>query len=179
MLGSMEKRCFAAMLLGTFISLAGYAYAEQPYTRIAEMMCDNVKVKVTTECYQDDPPDMPLCSKQYFEFADRNTGESIVKPASGITSDDYYLASRLQCMRGKTQSYLMVMYYNGGNCDKCEWAEIRDLTGKKVATDWPKTKKSMKQFDNAWDRFGLGNPQPGGLVPGSQFMSIPRHRTDK
>ena len=173
-------------LLGLIVSLADPSYAEESYTKTAEMVCGDTKVTVVTQCY-DDSHVLPSCSKQEFQFV-KSGGAIITKAAAGKLEDDVdvspprkgldALASQAQCVRGKSQSYLVVMYYNGGNCEKCEWAEILDLKGEKVSTDWPKTKKSLENFDKAWKRLGLSESKPGGLVPDSQYMKIPLRRKD-
>jgi hypothetical protein len=114
-------------VLMLIIVLSGIALAEESYNKNAEMICADTKVRVITECY-DDSNILPACSKQEFEFMKNVEGTTIKKAASGKLEDDFdvnppkkaldALASRLQCVRGKAQSYLIVMYYNGGNCEK-------------------------------------------------------------
>ena len=177
-------RSATVCLLCMIVLFARVACAEGSYTKTAEMICGDTKIKVITECF-DDSLIPPSCTKQRFELTDQQTKKTVAKSASGKLVDSDLtgpslgaLATRIQCVAGKTQPYLIVWYYTGGNCEQCEWQEILDLMGKRLGSNQTKTKNSLAEFDATWTRLGLGSPRSGGNVPGSQHMEIPLRRKD-
>ncbi len=174
LIGTIAGSITALMLQVIFLS--GIAEAEELYTKSAEMICADTKVRVVTECYDDTDYTPPLCSKQQFQFTDNNTNKTITTPSAGRFSEEFNeLATSWACIKGRSQYYLLVRYNNGGNCSDCEWFEIVDLHGKKLASDRGKTSgNANKHFKNIYKKIGL--PQSW---PRSSFVRIPLARKDR
>jgi hypothetical protein len=149
------------------------AYAQQPYTKKVELICDNAKVELITNCNDDTIPSFPECTEQFFVFTDLKTGESITKRASGsikLVKDATgrpirkcldALATSWACVKGETQLYLLVGYYTGGNCNECEWFEIYEPNGKSLSESRGKNIKEYKEeFKRTYNHFGLPKTWP-------------------
>lgn len=182
-----KRRNILAIILFSVILLVGItAYAQEPYSTSSELICDNIKVQVITKSIKDPKIDYinPNCTEQHFIFIDQETGKAITKSASGKLVDVIgakgriigrwldSLATELYCVKGKTESYLIFWYNTGGNCDECEWQELLDLKGKRLASTRHKTKRNMNAFSNIWKQLGIPDMQPGGKVPGSSHIDI-------
>jgi len=158
---------FIVVVLYTFT-----AHAEQSYTKNAEMMCGDTKVNIITECY-DDSAILPHCTKQDIEFKPKDINKNITQATIG-KEGDYFLATSWACVKGKSQAYLLINYNTGGNCEDCEWTELFDLHGKKMANNRGKTTgKANKHFEKIYKQIGL--PQSW---PRSSFDHIPIKRKD-
>ena len=64
-----------------------------------------------------------------------------------------FLAGSWGCAAGKSQEYLLVNFFNGGNCEQCERFEIVDLKGQRLTPDG-------KNFSRKYERLGLPKPFP-------------------
>lgn len=165
---------FVVLLVSiTILSIQAGAYAQQPYTKKAEMICGNAKVQLVTNCIDDTISAFPECTEQFFVFTDLKTGESISKSVSGrikqvknatgkpIRECLDALATSWACVKGKARLHLIVGYYTGGNCDDCEWFEIYELNGKSLTDSRGKNIKQYKQeFERTYDHLGLPKTWP-------------------
>ncbi len=165
------------MFLMVALSVVAYiVHAEQPYTTESELVCGSTKVQVITRCTDDSHPIVPDCVEQKFLFRDLTTGRTFSVPASGqlvtvkgandrpIGRSLDALATSWRCIKGKSQPYLIIWYNSGGNCEECEWQEILDLTGKRLASTLPKTTQNQKAFNGLWSKLGLPNIGPGDFL---------------
>lgn len=134
-----------------FLLFYNKAYAiehSDSYSTTAKITCNSTEITATTTCISGDLAGYPVCQTQEFGFH-RENGKSItikaegllIKPESQEAEMLDYLASAWTCATGMNGIYLIVNYYNGGNCSECEFYEIYDLNGTKL------TKKRRKSFD--------------------------------
>jgi len=134
-----------------------------------ELICENVKVKITTKCTGESNPIVPDCIEQYLLFIDQTTNKTVrrdtsgklmsVRDARGKSIGRYLdaLATGWVCKKGISKPYLIVWYNTGGNCDECEWQEIFDLNGTVLASTLRKTKQSLKKYDGILLKLGLSS----------------------
>jgi len=144
--------------------------AGDPYVKTTEIKCKDVKVQIKTECLDDTNKAFPNCISQNISFIDYKTGKSITIPSSGKLTKNSYdpirildtLVSKLACVEGGNAIYLLIGYYNGGNCEECEWYEILDLSGKNLASSRKikGLKGKYENFNEAYKKFGLPEPWP-------------------
>jgi hypothetical protein len=128
-----------------------------------EYLCDDTKVTIISDCDRDElPPYFPSCNKQSIMFS--RQGKDITVKASGkLTSVrdgkgrvigkwlDAVISS-VACVQGKNKHYLLLSYYTGGNCEQCEWYDIYDLNGSRLAggssrNDKRKTNATYKKLE--------------------------------
>jgi hypothetical protein len=152
-----------------FLFLATAARGEGLYTRTDELSCGNTVVHAFSTCYVD-PEHADDCAEQHFLFVKKTSGAFTRVRASGepvatTNSKDkrgiwlYGLAWRWACLKGKAGNYVVIDYSAGGNCDTCEWREIFDLTGRRLATS-RKSEAGATRFDKEWDSLGLARHSP-------------------
>lgn len=184
---SKKRNVIVYLLFAVYLLASITVYAQQNYTTSAELFCDNVKVQVVTKCVDDSYLSFPFCVEQRFIFTDQKTNKTYNISASGkiVAQVDSrnrkigevldYLAVSMASVKGKTKSYLLVRYYNGGNCGECEWYEIYDLNGSRLATSRGKvTGIKYKNFENVYKQIGLPEQWPRLL-----FIDIPLSRKNK
>lgn len=147
-----------------------YSYAGATYEKLTEINCSNTIVQVSTRCLDNDQGSFPFCVKQELVFNNVTDAKTIRQPASGILVKNNYrsidaldaLISKIACVKGREKSYLLIQYYNGGNCDECEWNEIFDLAGNKLSTS--KKVKGLNNddivFEKTYEELGLPKPWP-------------------
>lgn len=145
------------------------AQGSEPYARRSELRCADVTVILATHCLDDSFRAYPTCQKQEFEFHNQTTGvikriegsgKSAVEAKSRIESLDG-LGGSWTCERGKDSSLLVVGYFNGGNCEQCEWYEIYSLDGKRLT---PNARNDGRSFSKTADKLGLPNNWRSRLV---------------
>jgi hypothetical protein len=158
----------SCLTLGLILTLG----SRLSYAGITDMYCGGMKIQAVTRCVGESSPAIPDCAEQTFSFVDDATGKKVSSPAAGqlvavknakgelIGKYLDALATGWVCARGRTQSYLIVWYNTGGNCPECEWQEILDLNGKKIASTLPKTKKNLKSYKGRWVDLGLPSLAP-------------------
>lgn len=133
----------------------------QSYVKTSEILCGSTKVTITTSCSDDSYKPYPTCQKQVFQFelqslktkkAVVSPQVSLAKPIGAKESSLDGLASSWACAEGKDQSYVVITFYNGGNCDECEWVEAYDLSGTLLT---PSSRKNHKEFQELVNRANL------------------------
>lgn len=165
----------AIELITVLLILSGFvplSWGAEPAFQTAtdELSCGEVKVKVVTTCTDERSP-QPDCIRQHFVFSNQETGASVKVQGSGrlvkgdppenFASLDA-LAVHWACVKGKAGPYVLIDYSTGGRCDSCQWHELFDLKGKRLATSQvvdpygPDTR-----FTKKWDSLGLPEPWPG------------------
>jgi hypothetical protein len=172
-LGQVLRRFYPVIGTFTIVVLMHTSLdAQQPYSRTSQLLCDGVKIQVVTQCLDDSNLATPDCTMQTFSFLDKSGERTVSKPASGksVTVKDAKgksvgryldaLATDWLCLKGRVQSYLVVWYSTGGNCDECEWQEVLDLKGKRLASTLPKTRNNLMSYDAVWREAGLPNVSP-------------------
>jgi hypothetical protein len=177
--------CTLLLFLTLPLIVSGVACGEGFYTRTDELSCGNTKVRAFTTCAGNSDP-RGSCTEQHFVFSDETTGAFVKVPASGETAAGanfegrmgvwlYGVAWQWACLKGKTGAYVVMTYANGGNCDTCEWVEIFDLKGRRLATDGgPKTNANIARFNKTWGSLGLPR-----LWPEKAFANIKLRKNDR
>jgi hypothetical protein len=167
-----QRRAVAVIFFIAALFAETIAYSKEPYLRKNDLTCGNAKIQIITRCTGESNSIIPDCVEQNFWFTDQTTEKTIfknasgkrvtVKDAKGKTIGQYLdaLATGWICAKGKSQLYLIVWYNTGGNCDECEWQEILDLNGKKIATTLPKTRQNIESYDDIWLKLGLPSISP-------------------
>jgi hypothetical protein len=177
--GAWALAFFSILLLFMSTAVSG----EGLYTRKDELQCGDVLVQAFTTCTQEPVALLPDCTEQHFIFSNQRTGTSVRIKASGEKAEEQIgtmkilsgLAGDWACIQGKAGLYVILNYWTGGNCGPCEWSEVFDLKGRRLATDrGAKTEANNGRFKKKWDALGL--PQPW---PRNSFTSIKVLKTDK
>src|SRR5260370_30423720 len=81
----------------------------------------------------------PSCTKQVISFvSDTNSiGREVLLVPSKNEKRQYldFLAGSWACAKGRDTSFLLVRFYNGGNCQQCERIEGFGLHGKRLTVE--------------------------------------------
>jgi hypothetical protein len=153
------------------------------YVAEDQMLCENMLVEAYTTCTEESRAvGLSECTDQFFIFNNPEIGGS--SKVSGSGELRYRLGAHGRpmgrwldslawswaCLKGSRASFIVVAYSNGGNCSGCEWWEIFDLTGKKLAgSKVPPSRgdEALREADNAFDKeydlLGLPRPWPRAL----------------
>jgi len=162
------------LLFGSIVS------ASDLYTAQDRLVCKNTEVRAFTTCTSDSTVAMDAeCTEQHFLFADRDGKVLARVPGSARLSqrlrDDGKdmgtwldaLARDWACLKGRNSPFVVITYWNGGNCSRCDWDEIFDLKGHRLATSevppWVNEKEEErigKAFYKKYDALGLPMPWP-------------------
>lgn len=172
---NLKLLCYVGINILIVFSTLTIAYsANDIYEKKAQLICNDSKINVVTIC-SDDTYSFPFCTEQTFTFINQITMDRTTIPASGKPYDEIDihgnkigrwldgLATSWQCVKGKSQSYILIGYNNGGNCDECEWVELMDLNGKNIATT--KGKKNKKTFDKKMKSIGIISTSTDADIP--------------
>jgi hypothetical protein len=139
--------------------------ADKTYETKADFICGDAEAIIVTKYHKFTPKGPSQCEGQKLKLKDMKTGKSIITSSSGMPFDkvlDNTCADNYQCVKGKKQHYLVLVYSTGGNCVECEWQGILDLKGNRIAID--RNKKQKTQFANKWKTLGFpGSPELGGI----------------
>jgi hypothetical protein len=75
------------------------------------------------------------------------------------------------CVRGKGNSYVIILYTTGGNCSGCEWAEIYDLDGNMIVSNkgYPIEEKN-NEFKGIYEKLELPNQWPRSSFSNIQYL---------
>ena len=155
--------------------------ARDLFTAEDKLVCENTEVRVFTTCPSDSKNVLDSdCIEQYFLFVDMNKKTTRKVRASGRLERIYEdvpgremekslesLALDWACLRGRDGSYVLIGYSNGGNCVRCEWDEIFDLKGHRLASSEVRPSAKNKEeerileaFDKKYEALGLPLPWP-------------------
>jgi hypothetical protein len=140
------------------------------YAKKSQLTCKDVNVVLTTNCVSENGRNVPDCQKQQFSFGNLKTGQIRIVEASGklmirdaatakATIDG--LASSWACIKGHADSYVVVGYYNGGNCEQCEWYEIYSKEGQALT---PNARTDKISFTKAAEQLGLNENWSKNLI---------------
>lgn len=173
---STAKTSIAVVLLSFGLLCTGLAQGGQSYSKTAELLCNEIKISVKTSCSDDSSPVYPKCQSQTFAFINAKTSKVVPQRSEQATTVNVSgvkvidgLAESWACLKGKYRTYLVARYYNGGNCDECEWVEIYDLAGKHLT---PNSRKDHSVFDARLVELGLSEDWKKSLI------RIPLRRTE-
>ena len=131
---------------GTLLLFASICYASDLATVEDRLVCGSTEVRVFTTCGSNPKADLfGECTEQHFLFADRGgkvlTGHTIRTTQSEVRDDGKDMGTWLDalavawaCLRGRDSSFVVISYSNRGNCSRCEWYEVFDLKGHRLAT---------------------------------------------
>jgi hypothetical protein len=176
---SMMKTCFLSLL--AMLLLGSVASARDPVMVEDRLVCEDTEVWVFTTCTFD--PTLPVaspCIEQHFLFANENEKMPRRIPASGRLREVYgahgvkmgkqldALAKDWACLKGHdNESFVVIGCSTGGNCPRCEWYDIFDLRGRRLASskipEWAGKKEERRindAFDRKYDALGLPVPWP-------------------
>jgi hypothetical protein len=131
------------------LSLSSVVSARDLYTAEDRMVCGDTEVRASTTCTSDsDGLVISDCLEQHFVFSNLTEKVSRKISASCRLRERYgnhgkkmgkwldIPAFDWACLKGRDgSSYILIGYFNGGICDRCEWDEIFDLHGNRLATD--------------------------------------------
>jgi hypothetical protein len=182
----------------TLLLFASVVYASDLATVEERLLCGNTEVRVFSTCGSDPKADLfGECTEQHFLFADRDGKVLARVPGSARLSqrlrDDGKdmgtwldaLAVAWACLRGRDSSFVVITYSNGGNCTRCEWYEIFDLKGHRLATSevppWVNEKEEErigKAFYKKYDALGLPTPWPDSSFQWFRVFEHPYPYTD-
>ena len=135
--------------------------------------CGDVPFRIVTSCYEGSRGLFGGCASQ--RLVTSRSSWDMAGPAfeSAGRLVMGQLASEFKCMPvGETQLsadtvFLLVRYYNGGNCSRCEWDELREvITGDVVAS----SQYSPKALAAALKEFRI-NPKRAKVVPIKRYAN--------
>jgi hypothetical protein len=146
------------------------SYAQETYVKSTEIKCEDIFVKIKTECLSDSMRSFHFCISQEILLISANDARSIRIPVSGILTKTNFaplpilnaLVSEIACVKGYKKSYLIIGYYTGGNCAECEWDEIFDLDGNKLVSS-KGIRGSYEKFNKTCEELGLPKKWPSSL----------------
>lgn len=141
----------------------------QYYIKESNLSCGSVDIRIVTKCFESQNNLFPACFEQNVSFIDNKNDvilSTIERPGEVALAE---LAMSWACVTGKNEQFLLIGYYNGGNCEDCEWYELFDLSGHKLASS------NNKLRDNGSDSFEhvhkkLRLPK---IWPRESFVKIP------
>ncbi len=156
------------------------SYAQGTYVKSTEIKCENINVQIKTQCLSDSKGPFPFCISQEILLTRATDARIIRIPTSAkLTKTDFEplptldaLVSEIACVKGYKKSYLLIGYYTGGNCDECEWYEIFDLDGNKLASSEKikGQKGSDEKFKKTYEELGLPKKWPRSLFVDVNLM---------
>lgn len=125
-----------------FIVFSNACASDRSQIMTTNIICDSTEITAVTSCTSDKLAGYPTCQSQEFIFHEKS-GKStsikseglLIKPEDLKVEMLDYIASDWACESGLKSKYLVVRYYNGGNCSECEFHMIYDLNGKKFTKD--------------------------------------------
>lgn len=151
--------------------------AEKNTEHSTEFICGNAVVKVLTRCvYCEDLPPYCVSDKQYIVLKNILSGREQILLSSSPTyaGEEYtfldkekvkgkrilqYLIVEINCYKSKTDNkyYIELSYFNGGNCEQCEYYELYNDEGKLILTDREKVfyKPTSSQFNKILKKYAL------------------------
>jgi hypothetical protein len=179
-----DARAYVRSVLAiTLLRFATVCYAGDLATVEERLVCGNTEVRVFTTCGSKPEADFFMeCTEQHFLFADRDGKVLARVRGSGqlrqrLRDDGKDMGTWLNglavdwaCLRGRNSSVVLISYSSRGNCSGCEWDEILDLKGHRLASSEvpPRVKEKEeerigKAFDKTYDALGLPMPWPYSL----------------
>ena len=150
-------------------------------TAVDELECGGTKVVAETTCTADSKPTFKTCTKQTISFKDMKKGGEIIKKIhnENLGGADERVGKNIDafiwrwaCVRGKDRSYLVLEFATGGSCAGCEWDEIYQIDGKKVASKKSKNRtqeaiqEAVEKFQRTYRALGIEK------LPRSLFQRI-------
>jgi hypothetical protein len=119
------------------------------------------KAKMTLRCAND----RDYCSHTTLIFYKANGRSMILKKPRGIDTDNP--AGGLACVKAKDGTPYFIVQYGGGCASLCEWNHFYTTQGKILTHSYPaiigyadKAVPNNKEFDELYDKFGIGKPFP-------------------
>lgn len=112
------------------------------YSVTDELVCRDVRIKAITECAEAlDTPSGACINQKIFLVSKENKGKlvkDLIDDKSNIDNEVLNgKAISWGCVKDKeNRKYIAISYGTGGHCSFCEWAEIYDLQGKLLITDY-------------------------------------------
>ena len=167
------RRLLARVLLATSVLLVfswNASYAQDSAYK-STLFCETTEITIATTCLTDSRPRFPNCQNQRIAFKDIRTGRIKIVNGSGELVVDKFrtggmtldgLAGGWACVKGTTKSYLVLEYFNGGNCDECEWYEIFAADGRKMTKN---ERQDSGVVDVVAKRLGFSKGWPKQLKP--------------
>ncbi|SHK49783.1 hypothetical protein [Thermocrinis minervae] len=180
----MRRVCeVLAFIILLFLNFLNPLYAEtiesvgENTEHLTEFICGNAIVKVLTHCvYCEDLPPFCVSDKQYIVLKNILSDRKQILLSSSPTyaGEKYaflnkekvkgkrilqYLIVEVSCYKAKTDNkyYIELSYYNGGNCEQCEYFELYNDEGKLILTDREKIfyKPKSFQFNKILKKYAL------------------------
>lgn len=148
--------------------------ANKNYIKESYLSCNQITIHVKTKCLDNDDNLFPSCLEQKIFFVDKNTNGAFskIEKNSNIALDE--LAMSWACINGEKEQFLIIGYYNGGNCENCEWYEIFNLSGQKLASSKDKLRNGKPDFfEKTYKKLGLPKHWPR-----ESFVNIPLFKND-
>lgn len=157
-----------------------HANSVELVTAVDELECGGGKVIAETTCTADSKRTFKTCTKQSISFEDMKSGGKVVKKIynKNTAFDEQFgkhinaFIWRWACTRGKDRSYLVLEFATGGSCAGCEWDEIYQIDGKKVASKKSKNRtqeaiqEAVEKFQRTYRALGIEK------LPRSLFQRI-------
>jgi len=144
---------FSMLLLFPLKSFSALA----AYEKTTELVCGANRIVIITKCDDVELKGLPQCGEQTIVFHKVKSGQKISTTAYGLPYDKQFdgtgTANAWQCIKGKNESYIILWYSTGGNCEECNWQGILDLNGNRLFTDM--NKKDHTLFSRKWKSLGL------------------------
>jgi hypothetical protein len=143
-----------------------------------EISCDDAKVTIISDCDKYEPLSyFPHCNRQNINIVKAGIDKTVkasgkltsVRDGKGRIIGRWLGAviSEVACAKGDQKHYLLVGYYNGGNCEKCEWYELYDLNGIRLAGGNSRNEK--KNFAATYKKIGMPQEWPSSLFKGINY----------
>lgn len=140
----MKKTNLLPLLMLCLMGCNAAAEQKPPLqARSASLQCGERKVEVQAQCYKEDGIPGLSCTSQKLTVSGEGVAAGkathVYKPQPLQTGDAYPAVEEkigaLVCTATPDhQKYIVAMVSNGGNCAKCEWAEVYGWDGALIGT---------------------------------------------
>jgi hypothetical protein len=123
------------------VFISGGVFAEsfrEIQSATTKILCGGSEITVVTTCSAEMLGGFPSCQEQDFLFHSKGVSFKVkaagflIKPKKSEPRLLDYIASDLACQvnpMSSDENYIVVRYYNGGNCLECELYVVYDLQG--------------------------------------------------
>jgi hypothetical protein len=132
--------------------------AHETQSATTKILCGNSEITVITTCGAEMLGGYPSCQAQDFIFYSKKTHFKVkaagllIKPNKSEPALLDYVASDWACQTSQNINYIVVRYYNGGNCPECELYMTYNLQGQLL------TDRNHKSFNSARTDIQLKHP---------------------
>ena len=151
-----------------FVLSSSVCWAGSSQSIVSEFACNDAKVTIVSVCDKESFGPFPFCTQQNITLSKQ--GKKIPIKADGKLTPEHdrngkitahlldAVVSGIACVKGKDKDYILMSYYTGGNCEQCEWYNIYDLDGHRLAGG--SSRGAKKKFSSIYKKLGLPEAWP-------------------